>query len=417
MYMVFIKKHLGFLTSVLNMNKFGFVVVVLIALGAFFAITSSSEISYSQSKESTMDILSLHQEQSTQLKERIEQIRLENMQAKHIQTPDRVRAIYMSSWIGSEKGLRSGLVEFMKNSSINSLVLDIKDYSGVISFDIDHPLIDEYGTDSNRIRDIEAFIEELHEHDIYVIGRLTVFQDPLLAKKKPEYAFKRKDNGEVWKDHKGLAFLNPQKKDVWEYLAVISEESYKIGFDEINFDYIRYPSDGNIANLNYALEAGQTRTSVMKSFYEFLDDRLRTQEIPISADLFGMTTTNQDDLSIGQDLEDALPHFDFIAPMVYPSHYPDGFLGYGNPADYPYEIVFHAMNEGRKRAEAIEEDPLKLRTWVQDFDLGASYDRAKIEAQIKATYDAGLNSYMVWDPKNSYTREAYKVDLWQETTL
>lgn len=334
---------------------------------------------------------------------------------RHISTPERVRAIYMSSWVGGERQLRGRLLDFIDRSSINALVLDIKDYSGVIAFDIDDPLIDRYATDGNRIPDIVEFLDELHDHDIYVIGRLTVFQDPLFAQARPDLAFKRVDNGEVWTDDKGLAFLNPREEEVWEYMARIAEASYALGFDEINFDYIRFPSDGNMQNLNYGLKEGELRTDVMKSFYVFLDERLRSQGIPISADLFGMTTSNEDDLSIGQDIEDALPHFDFIAPMVYPSHYPPSFLGYNNPADYPYEVVHYAMSRGKERAIAIGEDPLKLRTWIQDFDLGASYDMSKIIEQIQATYDAGLNSYMVWDPKNRYTQEAYMSDIWKDT--
>ena len=330
---------------------------------------------------------------------------------KHIETPEHVRAIYMSSWVGSSKSIRSGLVDFMIHSDINALVLDIKDYSGVIAFDIDDAIIDSYRTDSSRIPDIRDFIDQLHSHNIYVIGRVTLFQDPLLAQRKPELAFKRKDNGDVWKDKKGLAFIDPKKTEAHEYFARIAEKSYEIGFDEINFDYVRYPSDGNISNLNYNLATGERKTDIMKSFYGFLDTRLRSKNIPISADLFGMTTINTDDLSIGQYLEDALLHFDYVAPMVYPSHYPNGFRGYSNPAEHPYAIVYDAMKNAVRRAENIGLSGDHLRTWIQDFNLGAQYDMKKIQDQIRASYDTGVHSYMVWDPSNKYTRAAYLIDL------
>jgi len=336
----------------------------------------------------------------------INNIREVKIVEKHIQAPKNIRAVYMSSWIASSVSLRSKLVDFIVDSEVNTIVLDIKDYSGLIAFDIDHPLIDNYKTDSKRIPDISNFIKELHSKNIYIIGRLTLFQDPLLAQAKPELAFKRLDNGEVWKDKKGLAFINPQKEDAWEYFAVIAEESHKLGFDEINFDYIRYPSDGNISNLNYSLN-GKKRTDVMKSFYEFLDNRLRTQNIPISADLFGLTTALEDDLSIGQDIDDALVHFDAVAPMVYPSHYNSGYLGFSNPADHPYEMIYSEMTKARLRAERNGLKGNSLRTWIQDFDLGADYEKDEIKAQIKASYDAGIYSYMVWDPKNIYTKSAY----------
>ncbi|MGB0925368.1 MAG: putative glycoside hydrolase [Minisyncoccia bacterium] len=346
---------------------------------------------------------------------RVDKIRDIKLQEKHIQTPESVRAVYMSSWIASSPKLRAGLIDFITESRINSLVLDIKDYSGLIAFDIDHPLIDEYDTDSRRIPDIHDFLQELHDKDIYVIGRLTVFQDPLLAKAKPEFAFKRKDNGKTWTDRKDLAFINPQKKDAWEYYAVIAEESYRLGFDEINFDYIRYPSDGNMKNLDYAL-GDSTKLSVMKSFYEFLDDRLRSQNIPISADLFGFTASRTGGLTIGQNLDDALPHFDAIAPMVYPSHYPNNYLGYANPAAHPYPIVKHEMEKAHERAKKLGLVEHNLRTWIQDFDMGAGYGVQKVQDQIRASYDAGVMSYMVWDPSNKYTKSAYYENLQNDTT-
>lgn len=332
-------------------------------------------------------------------------------QYSHKATPEQVRAIYMSSWVASTPKLRNRLVDFIKKSQINALVLDIKDYSGLIAFPIDHPLVKEYQTDSKRITDIGSFIDELHSEDIYVIGRLTVFQDPLLAQKKPQFAFKRKDNGEVWVDRKGLAFINPQEIQAWEYYAVIAEESYRLGFDEINFDYIRFPSDGNMQNLRYDLK-GKTKRKVMKEFYEFLDDRLRSQNIPISADLFGFTASREGDLSIGQNLEDALIHFDAIAPMVYPSHYPKSYLGYQNPAQNPYAIVKHEMTRATERARKIGLSGGNLRTWIQDFDLGAKYSIKEVQDQIQASYDSGVNSYMVWDPNNRYTQAAYYKNLY-----
>lgn len=346
---------------------------------------------------------------------RVDKIRDVKLKQQHIKTPKFVRAVYMSSWIASSKKLRSGLVDFIVKSQINAIVLDIKDYSGLIAFEIDNPLIDTYNTDSRRISDIHDFIQELHDKDIYIIGRVTVFQDPLLAKAEPKFAFKRKDNGKTWTDKKGLAFINPQKEEAWKYYTTIAKESYAIGFDEINFDYIRFPSDGDISNLDYAL-GEKTKLEIMKSFYQFLDSELRTQGIPISADLFGFTASQTGDLTIGQNLDDALPYFDALAPMVYPSHYPASYLGYTNPADHPYEIVNNEMKIANTRAKALGLDSSHLRTWIQDFNMGAEYGFDKVQAQIKASYDAGVHSYMVWDPSNRYTQSAYYENLQNDTT-
>ncbi len=329
--------------------------------------------------------------------------------AGHIATPDSVRAIYISSWVAGTPSLINKLIDFVTESDINAVVIDIKDSTGVISFPTDIPLVQKYSTDSTRIRDINSLIERLHDNNIYVIGRLTTFQDPLLSKKNPDWSFKRIDNNEVWTDRKGLAFINPNKEAAWDYIADIAEYSYAIGFDEINFDYIRYPSDGSIHNINYEIAEGESRATTMKSFYEYIDNRLRSKGIPISADIFGLVTTAQDDIGIGQVFEDIYPHFDAIAPMVYPSHYSSGFFGYTNPNAHPYEVVRAAMQGAIDKAHSIDEDPDKLRTWIQDFNLGTpTYGINEVKAQINATYDISLDSYMSWDPKNRYTKEAYK---------
>ncbi len=341
---------------------------------------------------------------------RVDHIRDLKIKKKHIETPDSVRAIYMSSWIASSKRLRSELVNFIDSSRLNAIVIDVKDYSGLISFDMNNNLVDSYKTDSKRISDIDEFIKDLHDRDIYIIARVTVFQDPLLAKKKPEFAFKRIDNGNVWKDKKGLAFIDPQKRDAWEYFAVIAEESYKQGFDEINFDYIRYPSDGNISNIDYQL-GEKTKIEAMKEFYIFLDERLRSQNIPISADLFGHTASDNEVVGIGQNLTDALPYFDAVAPMVYPSHYHRNYLGFTNAAAHPYEVVYNEMSLAREKSHSLDLPSSSLRTWIQDFDLGATYGVKEVQDQIKASYQADVDSYMVWDPKNKYTKPAYYTDL------
>lgn len=327
----------------------------------------------------------------------------------HIQTPESVRSIYISSWVAGTPSLRNKLFKFINDSKINSVIIDIKDSTGVISFPVDHPLVNELGADSKRIRNIKEIITELHEQDVYVIGRLTSFQDPLLSQKRPDLAFKRMDNGNIWKDRKGLAFINPKNKEAWDYLGDIAEYSYGLGFDEINFDYIRYPSDGNISNIDYEIKPGETRSSTMLSFYKYLDNRLGSKNIPISADIFGLVTTSKDDIGIGQVFEDIYPYFDAIVPMVYPSHYSPGFFGYDNPNANPYGVVKKSMQSAYDRAVAMNENPDKLRTWLQDFSLGSPYyGEIEVRAQIDATYDIGLDSYMSWDPKNKYTKNAYK---------
>jgi hypothetical protein len=219
----------------------------------------------------------------------------------------------------------------------------------------------------------------------------------------------------VWRDRKGIAWIDAGSRDAWDYLVGIAKDHYAMGFDEINFDYIRFPSDGDMSNVLYTHAGTTTRVVVMDEFYSYLDSKLRSEGIPISADLFGMVTVNQDDLGIGQKLEIALSYFDFVAPMVYPSHYPATFHGYANPNEHPGGVVQFSMTTAVERADAMDRKkgsttPLttryKLRPWLQDFDYGGDYDAADVRAQIQATYDSGLTSWMLWDAGVKYTPSA-----------
>lgn len=325
----------------------------------------------------------------------------------HIQTPEKVKAIYMSSWVAGSPSFRDSLVKLTDKTELNSIVIDIKDSTGRVSFPTDDPLIQKIGSSEKRISNIRSLTNLLHSKDIYIIGRISVFQDPYLAKQKPEWAITRKSDGGIWKDRKGLSFLDPTNKDVHEYILTLARYSYDQGFDEINFDYIRYPSDGNMDDINYKLKEGQTRADNIEAFFKHLSSEIKKDvNIPISADLFGLTTESTNDMGIGQVWEKALPYFDFVAPMVYPSHYPSGYAGYKNPATYPYEVVKRAMLSGVSRAKVINQDTDKIRPWLQDFDLGATYTKDMVRAQMRATYDSGLDSWMLWDPSNKYTPEA-----------
>jgi hypothetical protein len=156
------------------------------------------------------------------------------------------------------------------------------------------------------------------------------------------------------------------------------------------------------------ISRGTLPVPVLESEPLLLDNELRTKGIPISADVFGLVTTSTNDIGIGQIFEDIIPHFDALSPMVYPSHYSSGFFGYSNPNENPYGVVYASMKSAKERAIAVDENPQKLRAWIQDFSLyGISYGEREVRDQIKALYDLGLDSYMVWDPKNNYTKKAY----------
>ena len=343
---------------------------------------------------------------------------IQEEKVEHVKKPDDVKAISMTSWVAGTLKWRAELADFIKKSEINSIVIDIKDYTGTVAFDTGNTLIKSVGSEEIRVKDLKEFIKILHDDGIYTIARITVFQDPFYAKYNPKIAVQTKA-GLTWKDRKGLSFIDPSAEEFWNYIVAIGKSAEKIGFDELNFDYIRYPSDGNMKDIAFPISSVATTTSIdlpvtkeflLENFFKYLHKELKGVGVPISADVFGMVMTNYDGLNIGQVLERIYPYFDYISPMVYPSHYPATFQGFKNPAAYPYEVVKYSMERGVARMVAASSSPQKLRPWLQDFDLGATYDAAKIRAQIQAVYDAGLTSWMMWDPSNEYTRGGYELD-------
>ena len=337
--------------------------------------------------------------------------------ATHIQTPKSVKAIYMTACAASTPSFRNRLVELVDETEINSIVLNIKDETGKIAFDVDNPLLLDAVANLEKgeckIQDIKKLIEDWHNKGIYVIGRLPVFQDLFLTKKRPDLAVKRMSDGGVWKDRKGIRWLDAGSKDVWKHIVLIGKESYNLGFDELNFDYIRFPSDGNMKDIYYPFSEDRVvadsdlgKAKVLKDFFAYIDNAFSDTEVILSADLFGMVTTNSDDLNIGQILEYAAPYFDYIAPMVYPSHYPAHFNGWANPNNHVYDVVNFSMNSAVEKLIKASTTPLKLRPWLQDFDYGGNYGIPEVKAQIQATYDAGLTSWMLWSASNRYTRGA-----------
>lgn len=319
----------------------------------------------------------------------------------HQKKPDYVRGIYLTASSAGNDTYRQKLINNLKKDYINSVVIDIKDYSGYILYDTQ---LDEI----NKIKgkkiqmDARQMIDEFHEAGIYIIARQTVFQDPVLAEAQPDLAMHTK-SGNIWRDNKNLAWLDPSNKKVWEYNLAIAKEAVSLGFDEINFDYMRYPSDGPMSSLEYNLPDGQQKYDIMKSFYQYLSENL-SDLTTISVDMFGLVMDNTKDnydLNIGQRLIDALDYFDDISPMMYASHYPKTYLGYANSAEHPGEVVAY----GLKIAEATTTNQrAKIRPWLQAFSIGAVYDKEKIKAQITAVEMATstTSGWLFWNARNVY---------------
>jgi hypothetical protein len=399
----------------------------------YFAIPSLTSVTYDSSvSNEKAQVVLVKDEESIKKAE-------PKFVATHIKTPDTVKGVYMSACAAATPSFRNKIVKLIEETELNSVVIDVKDYSGTISFVTDNPLLANKNGGGCISNNMKEFVASLHEKQIYVIARITVFQDPYYTKIHPELAVKKDSNkNTVWKDYKGISYIDAGARDFWEYIAELSRESYSIGFDEINYDYLRFPSDGNMKDIYYPFSEEKIisnptfgKAKVIQNFAEYINRSLSDTGAVLSADLFGYTTTNADDLGIGQVLERALPYFDYVMPMVYPSHYNPGFIGISKPAQKPYEVVNYSMRSAVTRANKLKNavnttstttkavylrtlaksgngniSANQLRPWLQDFNLGAIYTPEMVRIQIQATYDAGLKSWVLWDAANTYTREA-----------
>ncbi len=336
-------------------------------------------------------------------------------------SPEPMQAIYLSHWSAASGKRIKTLVDLARSRRVNAVVLDIKDASGFVAFDTAVPDVKRYGARYVTIRNIESLVQRLQGEGLYVIARIVVFEDPRLAEARPDLAVHRKSKlgsqGEglslstLWLDRRGLAWIDPAAREAWDYNIAIAKDAVSRGFDEINFDYIRFPSDGDLQDMHFSCWDGtRPRNEVIGEFFAYL--RRHLPRVTISADLFGLATVKNNDLGIGQIIEDAFRHFDYVCPMVYPSHFGVGFLGERNPAKTPFRVVHYSMKSAYQRLQALPgktQDRVKLRPWLQDFDLGADYDADMVRAQIEAVCEALGEQYigfMLWNPLNRYTSEA-----------
>lgn len=406
--MKYMKKKKETTTKKTLSHKFGIFSIIFIVI--FFLITIFSE--NTSSEYFNIPIFELSAEDGV-----IVRTVDSGPKVNHVETPESVKAIYMTSWVASTPSIRQNIIDLVKETEINSVIIDIKDDTGKISFEGNDPVLESMGSYENRISDIRELINIFHDMDVYVMGRVAVFQDPHLTSIWPEEAVKSKSTGKVWTDRKGLSWVDAGSQRVWDYAIRIATDSYNQGFDEINFDYVRFPTDGNMSDMTFPHSEGKVKSDVLEEFFTYLDSKLEDTGIVSSADVFGMVAVADGDIGIGQVLEKITPHVDYIAPMVYPSHFSYDFKGLGDPNDDPYGVIYHAMKDAYDKLivaqslETTEEgkakfDTDKLRPWLQDFDYGGEYDAADVRAQIQATYDIGLDSWMLWDPSNKYTRGA-----------
>lgn len=314
-----------------------------------------------------------------------------------------VKGLYMTSYGASSESLLSKMIDIADRTEINAFVIDVKDDLGIVAYNADVPFAKQEGLIENRIKDIDALIARLQEHNIVPIARVVCFKDTTLANKRPDLAVKWQD-GSTWADFKGLAYTNPYSHEVWEYLVQVAEDAARHGFREIQFDYVRFPSDGKISEAVYPGE-DSSKEDAIAAFLEYARPRLEKLGVWVSADVFGITVNPnaaKDSATIGQKIEKISQNVDIVCPMVYPSHYDAGSYGVQNPNGSPYEIITHAMADTQMRLAGTG---AMGRPWLQDF---YKYGINEVKAQIKASEEQGFGEWLLWDPALKYTEGALR---------
>lgn len=364
-----------------------------------------------------------------------------NAESEAMREPVKVKGIYVTGPVAGTERMDE-LITLVEETELNAMVIDIKNDEGKVTYKMQSDTVLEIESGVRYISDVEALVKKLHEKDIYLIARIVAFKDPHLAEKKPELSLKT-ENGKVYRDRNGEAWVNPYKKEVWDYLLEIGTQAVEAGFDEIQFDYIRFSTDGKANEIDYGEEGkNKTKKEAISDFTKYAYDTLRPLGVMVSADVFGTIIDNENDAEIvGQNYQEMAEHLDYICPMVYPSHYMNGVYGIDVPDKAPYDTVYNAMCASKEKLEkagagndtgasagsgAEAEAGTKMgsgtetetssstdgvRVWIQDFTASwlkdyLPYGAKEVRAQIQAVYDAGYEEWILWNARMNYTEGA-----------
>lgn len=302
------------------------------------------------------------------------------------------------------------LLKLLDETDLNSLVIDIKDDYGYITYDTGNAELAALETTKKIIADMPKLMEKLKEHNVYPIARIVVFKDTVLAKKKPELTFLNPD-GSIWNNGKPTpdSFVNPYRKEVWDYNLLVAKEAVKMGFKEIQFDYVRFPEgfEKRADVLKYTKDE-RSRTDAVTSFVKYAREQLAPLGIRTSVDIFGYAASVPAAEGIGQDFNKISQNVDVISPMIYPSHYSTGWFGQKVPDAAPYATINGASIDTNKKLEPIGSLKPIIRPWIQDFTASwvpgyIKYGKHEVEEQIRALKDNGVNEFLLWNASNSYT--------------
>jgi hypothetical protein len=332
-------------------------------------------------------------------------------QITRVPTPQVLRGLYVNRWAALGQKMTQ-LIDLAKRTEVNALVIDVKDDRGFTLYKSRVPLAGQIGADTTRPMSharLRALLDTMVAHNIYPIARIVVAKDPLLARAKLEWAIRKKGTLEPWLDKNGNPWLDPHNTEVWQYAADLAKEAWDLGFSEVQFDYVRFPDEKRLVSETvYPLANGRIRAQVIRDQLGYIYSKLHPHSIPVTIDVFGLTATDTTDMGIGQKWERFVDRADVVLPMVYPSHFAPGTYKLGNPNANPYSTIDHALKDVKRRSAGIP-NAAKVVPWYQDFTLGAPrYNAEHVRAQMKAGYDNGFQSWILWNPGSRYTESALK---------
>ncbi|SFE27020.1 putative glycoside hydrolase [Trichococcus pasteurii] len=331
---------------------------------------------------------------------------------------DGVKGIYVTAYsVGYEEKFNK-LVDYVDSTDLNAMVIDIKDDMGVVTADFKSDDTHIQENTEEYIPDIEELMDVMEEKQIYPIARIVTFKDTLLANEQPEMSFTESD-GSVWVASNGESFINPFLKKTWDYAVNVGIEAAKVGFKEVQFDYVRFPEGFEVwgDTLNYdmgdyadlEMTNDQKRVQAITDFTAYAKEKLMPYGVDVSVDIFGYTASVVEASGIGQNFPQISENVDVISSMIYPSHWGTDYFGIYKPDLYPYELVAEYMKVENELLATLETPPIS-RPWLQDFTasyLGSgfyqTYGKEQVDAQVQALYDAGVNEFLLWNALNNYT--------------
>lgn len=325
-----------------------------------------------------------------------------------------VRGLYVNRFAAQSAMRMRQLVALADSTEINAFVIDIKDEFG-LNYPSADPVVQRNAGNAGTIGNLKALLDTLKAHRILSIARIVVFKDSVAARVHPQWTIRKPDGG-AWRDKQGLTWVNPYSRELWDYNVRIAEEAVKLGFGEIQFDYIRFPEPyKSLPQQVFPGANGLSKSDALGEFLTYARKRISKLGVRTTADVFGLVTSLAAPLEIGQQWEALSPRVDVMLPMVYPSHYPRGAFGVARPNAEPYKVVLAAVTRARERDEKLGVRATEhVRTWLQAFSLGQPpYGAAEVRAQKQAVYDAGYDGWVLWHPGSKY--DAFVAALERET--